>query len=63
MSLYRSRRTDERGAVARAASSGNLTWDSPQGPLTIGTDGEVTPKIRLIAKVEKGKMIPVPKWE
>jgi hypothetical protein len=55
--------TDEPEAVARAARSGNLTWDGPQGRLTIGKDGEVTPKNRLIAVVEDGKMIPVPKWE
>jgi ABC-type branched-subunit amino acid transport system substrate-binding protein len=55
--------TDEPEAVARAARSGNLTWDSPEGPLAIGTDGEVTPKIHLIAQFQGGKMVPVPKWE
>ena len=55
--------TDEPEAVARAARSGNLTWDSPGGPLSIGTDGEVTPQVHLIAQFQGGKMVPVPPWE
>ena len=55
--------TDEPEAVARAARSGNLTWDGPEGFQTMGTDGEVTPKYRLLAKVENKKLVPVPKWE
>jgi len=51
--------TDEPEAVARAARSGKLTWESPQGFLTIGTDGEVTPKFRLLAQVQEGKLVPV----
>ena len=51
--------TDEPEAVARAARSGNLTWESPEGLQQIGTDGEPTPKFRLLAEVQGGKMVPV----
>jgi len=34
-------------------------WESPQGLLTIGTDGEPTPKFRLLAQVQGGKLVPV----
>ena len=55
--------TDEPEAVARAARSGNLTWDGPEGFQTMGTDGEPTPKFRLLAQVKDKKLIPVLKWE
>jgi ABC-type branched-subunit amino acid transport system substrate-binding protein len=55
--------TDEPEAVARAARSGNLTWDGPEGPQTMGTDGEVTPKYHLLAQVQNKKLVAVPKWE
>jgi ABC-type branched-subunit amino acid transport system substrate-binding protein len=51
--------TDEPEAVARAARSGNLTWESPEGLQTIGTDGEPTPKTRLLAEVQGGKLVAV----
>jgi len=51
--------TDEPEAVARAARSGKLSWESPQGFLTMGTDGEPTPKFRLLAQVQGGKLVPV----
>ena len=51
--------TDEPEAVARAARSGKLAWESPQGFLTIGTDGEPTPKFRLLAQVQGGTLVPV----
>ena len=47
--------TDEPEAVARAARSGNLTWDSPEGLQTIGTDGEVTPKVPLTGSGARGE--------
>jgi len=55
--------TDEPEAVARAARSGNLTWDGPEGFQTMGTDGEVIPKYRLLAQVQNKTLVPVPKWE
>jgi len=56
--------TDEPEAVARAARSGNLTWDGPEGFQTMGTDGEVTPKYRLLAQVQNNKtLVAVPPWE
>jgi hypothetical protein len=55
--------TDDPAAVAAAARSGNVTWDSPQGPLTIGKDGEVTPKHYLMGVIQGGKIVAVPPWQ
>ena len=40
--------TDDPAAVAAAARSGNLTWDSPAGPITVGTNGESGLKGRIM---------------
>jgi urea transport system substrate-binding protein len=55
--------TDDPVAVAAAARSGNLTWDSPQGPLTISKDdGECYPRHYLMGEFVNGKIVPVPPW-
>ena len=51
--------TDSPQAVAQAARSGKLTWDSPMGTLTIGTNGETNLK-GFMAVVQGGKLVPLP---
>jgi branched-chain amino acid transport system substrate-binding protein len=53
----------DRVAIAQAARSGNLAWETPLGYISWGTDGNPETKVRLLAHVENGKMVPVPAWE
>ena len=50
--------TDEASAVARAARSGELVWDGPQGPFRIGKDGENN-LASIVAVARDGRVEPV----
>ena len=50
--------TDDPAAVAAAARSGELEWESPSGPCVIGTDGETSLKGHIVLVGESGELIP-----
>jgi branched-chain amino acid transport system substrate-binding protein len=49
----------DRIAIAQAARSGKISWESPAGLVTIGTDGEESKTVSFMAHVENGKLVPV----
>jgi len=53
----------DREAIAQAARSGNLAWETPLGYIRWGTDGEPVVKSQLLAQVQNGKMVPVTEWQ
>ena len=53
----------DREAIAQAARSGNLAWETPLGYIRWGTDVEPIVKSQLLAEVKNGKMVPLPDWQ
>jgi len=53
----------DRVAIAQAARSGNLAWETPLSYIRWGTDGEPIVQFQLLAQVKDKKMVPVPAWQ
>jgi branched-chain amino acid transport system substrate-binding protein len=48
----------DREAIAKAAHSGNLTWDSPSGRVTVPPDGRASIQ-GFMVKIQGGKLVPL----